>query len=106
MGLNHAHIAKLVDFKVGSAMTRPGKPNKIVSYMVIEYCPGGTLFDYLCEMGQFDDKLCRYYFRQMLEALDYMHSRGVAHRDLKPENLLLDKDLNLKISDFGLATNA
>ena len=42
----------------------------------------------------------------MLEALDYMHSRGVAHRDLKPENLLLDEALNLKISDFGLATNA
>ncbi len=42
----------------------------------------------------------------MLEALDYMHSRGVAHWDLKPENLLLDEALNLKISDFGLATNA
>jgi serine/threonine protein kinase len=45
----------------------------------------------------------RKYFQQLIEAVDYCHSRGVYHRDLKPENLLLDTDGNLKISDFGLS---
>lgn len=44
------------------------------------------------------------YFRQLISAMEYLHSRGVAHRDLKPENLLLDETDNLKVSDFGLAT--
>ncbi|KAK3408395.1 hypothetical protein EUGRSUZ_J00641 [Eucalyptus grandis] len=45
----------------------------------------------------------RRYFQQLINAVDYCHSRGVYHRDLKPENLLLDAYGNLKISDFGLS---
>jgi len=40
---------------------------------------------------------------QVLRAISYMNSMGIAHRDLKPENILLDKDHNIKISDFGLS---
>ena len=39
----------------------------------------------------------------MLQALQYIHSNGVAHRDLKPENILLDSSFNIKIADFGFA---
>lgn len=44
------------------------------------------------------------YFTQLMDGVNYLHSKGVAHRDLKPENLLLDEHDELKISDFGMAT--
>lgn len=46
----------------------------------------------------------RRFFNQLLNGVNYLHSKGVAHRDLKPENLLLDDHDHLKISDFGMAT--
>lgn len=46
----------------------------------------------------------RQFFNQLMDGVNYLHSKGVAHRDLKPENLLLDEHDNLKISDFGMAT--
>lgn len=44
------------------------------------------------------------YYNQILDGVEYLHSRGIAHRDLKPENILLDDHDNIKISDYGMAT--
>ena len=49
------------------------------------------------------DKDARLKFRQIVSAVEYCHARGVIHRDLKAENLLLDRDLNIKIADFGFS---
>jgi serine/threonine protein kinase len=54
-------------------------------------------------VGNFSEPTCRYFFKQLLDGLDYMHGKGFAHRDLKPENVLFDHDLTLKIADFGLS---
>ncbi|BBH05464.1 CBL-interacting protein kinase 3 [Prunus dulcis] len=53
--------------------------------------------------GRMREDEARRYFQQLINAVDYCHSRGVYHRDLKPENLLLDTYGNLKVSDFGLS---
>nr|TKW36608.1 hypothetical protein SEVIR_2G451500v2 [Setaria viridis] len=72
-------------------------------YIVLEFVMGGELHDIVATSGRLkEDEACRY-FQQLINAVDYCHSRGVYHRDLKLENLLLDIAGNLKISDFGLS---
>lgn len=44
------------------------------------------------------------YMKQLMTAVGYLHSKGIAHRDIKPENILLDENGVVKISDFGMAT--
>eukprot|EP01134_Creolimax_fragrantissima_P004284 CFRG4284T1 len=72
-----------------------------VLYLVMEFCSGGELFDYLVAHGKMKEKEARKKFRQIVSAVQYCHSKRVIHRDLKAENLLLDKDMNIKIADFG-----
>jgi MAP/microtubule affinity-regulating kinase len=72
-------------------------------YLVMECAAGGELFDYLVTHGRMREKEARDKFRQIVSAVQYCHSKRVIHRDLKAENLLLDKDLNIKIADFGFS---
>ncbi|KAJ1702979.1 hypothetical protein LUZ63_002758 [Rhynchospora breviuscula] len=75
-------------------------------YMVIDFVDGGELFDKIAKQGHLTEDEARKYFQQLIDAIDYCHSRGVYHRDLKPENLLLDSHGVLKVSDFGLSALA
>ncbi|NWR36968.1 MELK kinase, partial [Tachuris rubrigastra] len=90
--LSHQHICQL--YHVIET------PKKI--FMVLEYCPGGELFDYIISKDRLSEEEARVFFRQIVSAIAYVHSRGYAHRDLKPENLLIDEEHNLKLIDFGL----
>ncbi|KAJ0007122.1 hypothetical protein Pint_30643 [Pistacia integerrima] len=74
-------------------------------YFVLEYAKGGELFNKVAK-GKLREDVTRKYFQQLINAVDFFHSRGVYHRDIKPENLLLDENENLKISDFGLSALA
>jgi serine/threonine protein kinase len=73
------------------------------SYLIMEYVPGGELFDYLVKRGRLPVSEALHYFQQIIHAVDYCHRFNICHRDLKPENLLLDKDKNIKVADFGMA---
>nr|XP_021501655.1 maternal embryonic leucine zipper kinase isoform X2 [Meriones unguiculatus] len=90
--LRHQHICQLYHVLETK--------NKI--FMVLEYCPGGELFDYIISHDRLSEEETRVVFRQILSAVAYVHSQGYAHRDLKPENLLFDGYHKLKLIDFGL----
>ncbi|KAH9690205.1 CBL-interacting serine/threonine-protein kinase 8 [Citrus sinensis] len=72
-------------------------------YIILEFITGGELFDKIVHHGRLSESEARRYFQQLIDGVDYCHSKGVYHRDLKPENLLLDSQGHLKISDFGLS---
>lgn len=72
-------------------------------YYVLDLCNGGELLGVLKKTGTFDVECTRFYGAEILDAISYMHSRGVIHRDLKPENVLLNNDMHVKITDFGTA---
>ncbi|KAJ1913812.1 Serine/threonine protein kinase [Tieghemiomyces parasiticus] len=79
-------------------------------FMVMEYCPGGDLYDNIVNNPTFKgpnhDRVVRRVFLQLLDAVEHCHRHGVYHRDLKPENVLVLEDGRLiKLIDFGLATD-
>eukprot|EP01083_Nonionella_stella_P037679 102693_1 len=71
--------------------------------LVLEYAPGGELFDILYYTSALKEVVARTYFKQIVNGLEACHNANVVHRDLKPQNLLLDAKYNLKITDFGLS---
>lgn len=73
--------------------------------MVLELAEGGDLFDYIFTVGKgFPEKIARFYFKKLIDALEFLHAKNVVHWDLKLENLLLNDQFDLKIADFGLST--
>jgi len=72
-------------------------------YMVMEFVPGGELFDFIVSNGRLSEQRARTMFQQLISGVEYCHQHMVVHRDLKPENLLLDSEQQLRIADFGLS---
>jgi len=72
-------------------------------YLVMEYVPGGELWDRLRSFGFIAESLLKYFFAHLVKAVEVIHSRGIVHRDLKPENVMLDLNNKIKLIDFGTA---
>lgn len=90
--LEHLHILPLYSF---------GEVNGRL-YLVMRYMPHGTLHNFV-KKGPLPLTEVVRMAQQIASALDYAHINGVLHRDLKPENVLLDKQRNTYLADFGLA---
>ena len=91
--LNHINVIKI--YKINEDLEK--------YYIVMEFCENGELFHYIVERQRLNEGKASFFFYQLINGLEYIHSKNIVHRDLKPENLLLGKDNILKIIDFGLS---
>ncbi|XP_018525183.1 serine/threonine-protein kinase ULK1a isoform X3 [Lates calcarifer] len=100
--LKHEHIVRLLDYQeMGGCV-----------YLVMEYCNGGDLAEYLHSKGTLSEDTIRVFLQQIAQAMKVLQSKGILHRDLKPQNILLchpegrrSSSINtcIKIADFGFA---
>lgn len=74
-----------------------------IKYIVMEYLDGITLREYLDNKGAISWKEACIYILQILRALEHAHSKGIIHRDIKPQNVMLMKNGDIKVTDFGIA---
>uniref|UniRef100_A0A3P9LMM2 non-specific serine/threonine protein kinase n=1 Tax=Oryzias latipes TaxID=8090 RepID=A0A3P9LMM2_ORYLA len=100
--LKHGNIVRLLDYQeIGGCV-----------YLVMEYCNGGDLAEYLHSKGTLSEDTIRVFLRQIAQAMKVLQSKGILHRDLKPQNILLchpegrkssSINASIKIADFGFA---
>ncbi|XP_039589205.1 inactive serine/threonine-protein kinase PLK5-like isoform X2 [Passer montanus] len=74
--------------------------------LLLELCSRGSLADILRARGRLTEPELRYYLRQLLSGLRYLHGHGLVHRDLKLSNFLVTERMRVKIGDLGLARPA
>jgi len=103
-GLDHPNIIKLYE-AVDIATSSVNSIDEEVSYLVLEQASYGDILEIISKKGSMSEILTRTIFRQLLDAISYLHEREIAHLDLKTENLLLDENFNLKLIDFDLSQN-
>lgn len=72
-------------------------------FLLMDYCPGGDLGEYLEEEGRFSEKRTKIYIAEVILALDELHKNNIIFRDLKPENIILDAKGHAMLIDFGLS---
>jgi hypothetical protein len=75
-----------------------------VLYIFQEWVPGGSVAHLLKQFGRFSSTTVRFYTRQILQGLHYLHSNHIVHRDIKGGNILVDDSGTVKLADFGAST--
>ena len=91
--LNSANVISMYDFHV----ERP------YVYVILEYCPNGTLMDYVMKCGPPSGRQLLGVMKTLLGAVNFIHTHRVAHLDIKPTNVLLDRYGRAKLADFGIS---
>ena len=92
--LQHPNIITLYDYV----------ENEEGLFLIMEYVEGRELSNHINQVtGPMNEADATNVFKQILEAFDYAHSKGVVHRDIKPSNILITSDNKVKVMDFGIA---
>ncbi|KAG2755579.1 Pkinase-domain-containing protein [Suillus brevipes Sb2] len=91
--LDHPHIVQYLGFE----------ETKTFLSIFLEYVPGGSIGHRLRDHGKFNEEVTKLFTGQILEGLEYLHSKNIIHRDLKADNILLETAGICKISDFGIS---
>lgn len=93
--LNHPNIVKLISSFEGSRN----------SYLILEYVGKYCLYDYVNEKEEFklSEEETKTIFRKVVAGIKYLHCNGICHRDLKLDNLIIGKNSEVKIIDFGFS---
>jgi serine/threonine protein kinase len=105
-----AKIKKILlnEYTIGSLLHHPNiretlDIDLVDNCIIFEYCDGCDLFNYISNCKSSKSEFC-FYFKQMLNAIEYIHNMGIAHMDLKLENIMIDtQNKVLKLIDFGQA---
>ena len=99
--LEHPNIIKIFEYYIDNRY----------HYIITELLTGGELYETILKCQKFNEKKAAYIMKQILSALNYLHSKGIVHRDIKPENILVQNDdkknknyldeIHIKLIDFG-----
>lgn len=95
--LSHPHVVNVLDQGVDQ------HPDGDIAYLVMEYVPGYTLRTVLQRRHALSPRVALAYLEAMVDGLAAAHLAGLVHRDMKPENVLVSRDGQIKVADFGLA---
>ena len=96
----HPNIIKSIECSTDGALIYNDSSLPII-YNVLEYCPNGTLSNFIKRTGPVEERIAKFYFWQLASAVFHLHSQGFAHLDIKLDNILLDEFFNLKLADLG-----
>lgn len=98
--INHQHVVSMRKFTWDARYI----------YLILEYCPGGNLAEFIRRKGTLNEFMVQHFTQQLVEGLEVLHSENIVHSDLKPANILLSippvgscRNVKLKIADFGFS---
>jgi protein kinase X len=99
---NEKHILSKIDHPFLVRLQWTTHTNSLL-YLLLEYLPGGELFQMMRKNEKFEAKTAIFYASEVLLGLDYLHHLDILYRDLKPENIMLDIEGHVRLVDFGFA---
>ena len=102
--LNHENIIKYECSSEEAKWEQSNGTVQPVAYIAMEYADHGDLYGiFTADDEPFQEGIAKRVTLQLLNVLTYLSSQGFAHQDLKLENIMVDKDYNVKVADFGLS---